>query len=207
MFSNSVLCTWPGYKRTPPWDGICPSAGNGTQDLARSRLMLKRQALPSPSTEAVEDKFLYDLLTETKGSFCVPLLFYLTILFYFILLSPLPNHPILNNRVLPTLLSSLPRCECGFHSVAKLNLPSSSLNLPSCWLILKAPRVIRSGWSLAKSSSDPPLQTGYKGLHSALFTPFLPLSHPDMIWERACLFQGAQCAFLFWMDVPQCQEQ
>lgn len=153
--------------------------------------------------------FLYDLLTETKGSFCAPLLFYLTILFYFILLSPLPNHPIPNKCFTTEFYphSSLPRCECGFHSVAKLNLPSSSLNLPSRLLVLKAPRVIRSRWSLAKSFSGTPLQTGYKGPHSALFTPFLPLSHPDMIWEHACLFQGAQCAFLFWMDVPQCQEQ
>lgn len=85
--------------------------------------------------------------------------------------------------------------------------PPASTSQVACWLVLKAPRVIRSGWSLAKSSSGPPLQTGYKGPHSALFTPFLPLSLPDMIWERACLFQGAQCAFLFWMDVPQCQEQ
>lgn len=121
MFSNSVLCTWPGYKRTPLWDGICPSAEDGTPDLARTGLMLKRQALyPAHPRKLLRTNFLYDLLTETKGSFCAPLLFYLTILFYFTEPPPKPSHTkqVLYNRVLPTLLSST------VVSVAFTQLPS-----------------------------------------------------------------------------------
>lgn len=64
--------------------------------------------------EALEDKCLYDLLTETKGSFCIPL----TLLTYLINfteshphpLTPPPDSPHIKqgfyNPVLPTILFS-----------------------------------------------------------------------------------------------------
>lgn len=87
---------------------------------ARTGLMLDCCDLPSPSMEAVEDKFLYDLLTETKGSFCVPLLFYLLISFYSTE-PPSLTHPILNKCFTTEFYphSSLRCCESDFHSVAQ----------------------------------------------------------------------------------------